>query len=96
MIQQMSESNAWSRLHEDWEVRWIKPSSKNEFGEPPFPHAFVVTRSESLQLLMVANVSEEQMVKELVGLLQAVSAGLLDDLEHDIPPAQWMDTNVDD
>ncbi len=87
----MSEGNPWSRLREDWEVMWIKPSSENEFGEPPFPHAFVVTRSKSLKLLMVDNVPKEQMVKELVGLLQAVSVGLLDDLEHDIPPAQWLD-----
>jgi hypothetical protein len=92
----MSESNAWSHLREEWEVEWVKPSGKDGFGDPPFPYAFVVTRSESLKLLMVANVPEEQMVKELVGLLQAVSAGLLDDLEHDIPPAQWIDTNVDD
>jgi hypothetical protein len=57
----MSEGNAWSRLREDWEVVWVKPSYKNEFGEPPFPHAFVVTRSKSLQLLIVAKVSKEQM-----------------------------------
>ena len=35
----MSESYVWSRLREEWEIGWVKPSSENEFGEPPFPHA---------------------------------------------------------
>ena len=40
---------------------------------------------------MVANVSTEQMIREVRGLLQAIEVGLLDDLEHDIPPAHWLD-----
>ena len=87
----MTESNPWSRLREDWEVSWIKPSYMIEGGDPPCPHAFLATLSKSLQLLIVANVSTEQMIKEVRGLLQAIEGGLLDDLEHDIPPAHWLD-----
>lgn len=34
-------------------------------------------------------------MKELLGLLQGVNDGLLDDLEHDIPPARWLDLGID-
>ncbi len=87
----MKENDAWSRVREDWEVVWVKPSAKLEPDEPPIPHTFLVTRSESLQLLLRANVSKQQMTKELLGLLQGVNGGLLDDLEHDIPLAHWLD-----
>ncbi len=90
----MGENDAWSRVREDWEVIWVKPTAKMEPDEPPFPHTFLVTRSESLQLLLRKNVSEQQMTKELVGLLQAINGGLLDDLEHDIPLAQWLDLDL--
>jgi hypothetical protein len=86
----MREGNPWSCLREKWEVLWVKPSGEDGFGEPAFPHAFVVTRSSSLKLLLQANVSQQQMVKELVKLLEAINEGLLDDLEHDIPPGNWI------
>ncbi len=87
----MRESGAWSRVREEWEVVWVKPTTaKDEFGEPSGPHTFIVTRSDSLQLLLRPNVSQQQMVKELLGLLQGVNEGLLDDLEHDIPPGNWI------
>ncbi len=82
----MGEINPWSRVTEDWEVMWVKPSSKDEFGDPPAPHTFIVTRSNSLQLLLRTTVSQQKMTRELLGLLQAINEGLLDDLEHDIPP----------
>lgn len=86
----MSESYAWSRLREDWEVMWVKPTYKNEVGQGPFPHAYVQTRSKSLELLIAANVSKEQMKREVRGLEEAIDGGLLDDLEHDFPPAYWL------
>lgn len=86
----MREGNPWSRLREEWEVLWVKPSGKDGFGEPPFPHTYLVTRSGSLELLLRANASQQQVVKELVGLLEAINEGLLDDLEHDIPPGNWI------
>lgn len=86
----MREGNPWSRLREKWEVLWVKPSGKDGFGEPAFPHTFVVTRSGSLQLLLQANVSQQEMVKELVGLLEAINEGLLELVEHDIPPSDWI------
>jgi DNA-binding XRE family transcriptional regulator len=30
------------------------------------------------------------MAKEVNGLLQAINEGLLDDLDHDIPPGSWI------
>jgi hypothetical protein len=86
----MSEGNHWSRVREEWEVMWIKPSGKDGVGDPPVPLTFLVTRSGSLQLLLKANVSQQQMAKEVNGLLQAINEGLLDDLEHDIPPGSWI------
>jgi len=91
----MREDNHWARLREEWEVVWVKPTGK-EGCEDPTPSTFIVTRSDSMSLLLKGNVSEQQVAKELVGLLQAVTGGLLDDLEHDIPPAHWVDTDVDD
>jgi hypothetical protein len=82
----MREGNPWSRLREEWEVLWVKPSGKDGLGDPAFPHTYVVTRSGSLKLLLQANVSQQQMVKELVGLLEAINEGLLDDLEHEVVP----------
>lgn len=87
----MKENDAWSRVREDWEVVWVKPSAKLEPDDPPFPHTFLVTRSESLKLLLRANVSKQQMTREILGLLQGINGGLLEDLEHDIPPALWLD-----
>jgi hypothetical protein len=86
----MNQNNPWSRLREEWEVIWVKPSYKNEFDEPPYPHAFVVTRSDSMSLLLKGNASKKQVTKELVGLQEAIKGGLLDDLEHDIPPGNWI------
>ena len=81
----MSESNPWSRLRETWEVVFMNPSSKDEFGDPPVAHLYTVTRSDSLRLLLRASVPQQQMTRELHGLLQAINEGLLDDLEHEIP-----------
>lgn len=92
----MSEGNPWSRLMEDWEVIWVKPTVKMESDEPPFPHAFFVTRSKALELLLRANTSEQQVKREIIGLLHAINEGLLDDLEHDIPPARWLDLDPDE
>jgi hypothetical protein len=92
----MIEKNPWSRLREDWEVGWVSPSGTDEFEQGLVASTFIVTRSHSLSLLLRANVPEEQMVKELVGLLQAIYAGLLDDLEHYIPPGELVDTDLCD
>jgi hypothetical protein len=92
----MNQNNPWSRVREEWEVVWVSPSGTDEFEQGLAPSTFIVTRSDSMSLLLKGNVSEKQVTKELVGLLQAVTEGLLDDLEHDIPPGQWLDTNVDE
>ncbi len=91
----MSEINPWARLREEWEIGWVKPTGKVGC-EDPTPSTFIVTRSDSMSLLLKGKASEKQVTKELVGLLQAVTEGLLDDLEHDITPGQWLDTDVDD
>jgi hypothetical protein len=90
VTQQMREGNPWSRLREEWEVVWVKPSGKDGVGEPSVPHTFLVSRSGSLQLFLQAKASQQQMAKEVNGLLQAINEGLLDDLDHDIPPGSWI------
>jgi hypothetical protein len=85
----MEERNHWSLLREEWEVVWVSPSGSDEYEQGSEACTFIETRSNSLQLLVRANVPKQKMMKEVLWLLQAINEELLDDLEHDIPPG-WI------
>lgn len=73
-------------LMRGWKIVWVKSGTYGVSEEGPVPHAFLVSRSDSLELLLRVNVSERQMVKELHQLLQGIDEGLLDKLDGDLPP----------
>jgi hypothetical protein len=73
-------------LMRDWKIVWATSGTYGEFEEGPVPHAFLVSRSNSLELLLRVNVSKQQMMKELHQLRKGIDEGLLDDLCCDLPP----------
>jgi hypothetical protein len=83
----MNEDSTISRFGELWKIAWATLGTYGKFQEGPVPHAFLVTRTNSLELLLRRNVSRQQLVRELLELAQAINdGGLLDELEHEIPP----------
>ena len=85
----MNEDSTTYRFGELWKIEWATLGTYGKFQEGPVPHAFLVTRTISLELLLRRNVTRQQLVRELLELAQAINAGgLLDELEHEIPPKE--------
>jgi len=81
----MRKGYALSRVRDNWEVQWVSHGIYGIPAKGPVTHAFLSTWSESNELLLRKNVSKKQIVKELLGLVDAINEGLLEDLEQEIP-----------
>jgi hypothetical protein len=83
----MNEDSTISRFEEIWKIAWATLGTYGKFQEGPVPHAMLVSKTNSLELLLRRNVSSRQFVRELLELALAINdGGLLDELEQELPP----------